>query len=119
EEEPEAHRAAGKVARQPTGDDDGPVRQFTGERLARVLVPGRGLLLPLPDGLPSAVGPPLVLDDGGFREAPGSGSAALLVGGEVGGDGFWQIERHRSSLQARSTGALCSVSLMDTCRDRS
>src|SRR5262249_6541429 len=32
--------------------------------------------------------------------------AVLPVGGEVGGDGSWQIERHRSSLRVRRTGAL-------------
>src|SRR5262249_48819286 len=83
----------------------GSVPRFAGERLARVLVPGRGLLLPLPDGGPPAVGPALVLHDGGFREAPGYGLAVLLVGGEVGGEGAWQFERHRSSLRVRKTGA--------------
>src|SRR5262249_7096752 len=72
----------------------------------RVLVPGRGLLLPLPDGSAPMVGPPLVLHDGGFHEAPGDGLGAIPVGGEIGGNGSWQIECHRSSLRVRKTGAL-------------
>src|SRR5262249_19697169 len=62
---------------------------FTGERLARVLVPGRDV---------------------------------LLVGGEIGGDGSWQIERHRSSLRVRRTGALAlcvSWTRRETDRDNS
>src|SRR5262249_21225078 len=106
EEEPQVHGTAGKTPGQPTGDDDGFGPLFAGERLTRVLVPGRGLLLPLPDGSTPTVGPPLVLYDSIFREAPGNGRAVLLVGGEVGGDGSWQIERHRSSLRVRRTGAL-------------
>src|SRR5262249_6487720 len=104
-------------AGQPTGDDDGSVPRFAGERLARVLIPGRDLLLPLPDGRPPTVGPALVLHDGSFREAPGNGLAALPVRGEVGGDGSWQIERHRSSLRVRKAGALAPC-LMDTGGDR-
>src|SRR5262249_47469409 len=61
-------------------------------------------------------------DDGSFREAPGDGLAALPVGGEVGGDGPWQIERHRSSLRVRRTGALApcaSWTRAETDRDSS
>src|SRR5262249_59781993 len=108
EEEAEVRGAAGEGAGQPARDDDGSVPLFAGERLARVLVFGRDLLLPLPDGSPPAVGPPLVLHDGSFREAPGNGLAALPVGGEVGGDGAWQFECHRSSLQVRKAGALAA-----------
>src|SRR5207237_803711 len=47
-----------------------------------------------------------VLYNGGVREAPGNGLGTFLVGGEVGGDGFWQIESHGSSLQVGHTGAV-------------
>src|SRR5262249_49555245 len=106
EAERDVHGAAGEGAGQPAGDDNGSVPRFAGERLARVLIPVRDLLLPLPDSGPPTVGPALVLHDGIFREAPGDGLAVLPVCGEVGGDGSWQFERHRSSLRVRRTGAL-------------
>ena len=43
---------------------------------------------------PAVVGVPFVLHDGVLREALSNGLAVALVGGEVGGDGFWQIESH-------------------------
>src|SRR5262249_43522503 len=122
EEKSQVHGVAGEAAGQPAGDDDRSVPLFAGERLARVLVLRRDLLLPLPDGSPPTVGPALVLHDGSFREASGNGLAVLLVGGEVGGDGSWQIERHRSSLQVRKTGSLApcvSWTRRETDRDNS
>ena len=40
------------------------------------------------------VGVPLVLHDGIFGEALRNGLAVAFVCGEIGGDGFWQIESH-------------------------
>jgi peptidoglycan/LPS O-acetylase OafA/YrhL len=92
EEESEIHGAAGKVAGEPAGDDDLPVLLFARERLARVLVLGRGIRFPLFDRGPALVGVPLVFHDGRFCETPGNGLAIEFVGGEKGGDGRWQIE---------------------------
>ena len=76
-------------------------------------------VLPLLDRGTAVVGVPLVLHDGIVREAPRNGLAVGLVGGEIGGDGFWQIESHGSSLQvSENSGALAPVYLMDTCGDR-
>src|SRR5436190_33478 len=106
EEEPQVDGAAGEVAGKPAGDDDHPVLLLAREWLARVLVLGGGVRLALPDRGLAEIGLPLVLYDGGFREAPGTGIGTFLVGGEVGDDGFWQIESHGSSLQVRHTGAI-------------
>src|SRR5947199_9051124 len=82
EEELQADGATGKVAGKPAGDDDHPVLLLAREWLARVLVLGGGVRLPLPDRGLGEVGLPLVLYDRGFREVPGNGSRPSLVGCE-------------------------------------
>jgi hypothetical protein len=62
---------------------------------------------------------PRAIRDGVFREALGNGRGSILVGGEVGGDGLWQIESDGSSLQVRNTGTLAPcVSWTPTGTDR-
>src|SRR5262245_45130504 len=99
------HRAARKVAGQPAGDDDLAVGLLAGERLARVLVLGRGGLLPLFDRGTAVVSVAFVLHNGIVREALSDGLAVACVGGEVRGDGFWQAELHSRLLCVRNFGA--------------
>src|SRR6266700_2463459 len=49
EKEPKIHGATRKVAGEPAGDDEPSVLLFARQGLARVLVPGRGIRLPLLD----------------------------------------------------------------------
>jgi len=91
---PKIHGAAGKVAGELAGDDDLGGLLLAGKWLGRVLVLGRGFHLPLLDGGLALIGVPFVLHDGIIREALSDSLAVALVGGEVRGDGFWQIERH-------------------------
>src|SRR5262249_52974182 len=54
----------------------------------------------------AVVSVPLVLHDGVFSEAPRNGLTVTLVGGEVGGDGPWQIESHGYLLSWDSESSL-------------
>src|SRR3989442_15097150 len=95
EKESKVNGAAGKISNQMAGDDRLPVLRFARERLACVFILGRGIRLPLFDCGPAFVGVPLVLHDGIFSEALRERLAVTFVGGEVGGDLFWQVERFR------------------------
>src|SRR5882757_10862536 len=83
EDEPKVHRAAGKIAGEPAGDDDLSVLLFAREGFARVLVLGRSLRLPLPDRGPAAVGVPFILHDAFYGEALAKGLSVALIGGEI------------------------------------
>src|SRR2546425_5378584 len=75
------------------GNDRLPVLLFARNRLACVFILCRGIRLPLFDCGPAFVGVPLVLHDGIFSETLRERLAVTFVCGEVGGDGFRQVER--------------------------
>src|SRR5687767_13592829 len=70
EEEPKIDRAARKVPGKPARDDAFAVFLLTRYWLARVLIFGRGFLLPPLDRGTTIVRVPLILHDSVIREAP-------------------------------------------------
>ena len=106
-EEPKVNGAAGKISNQMAGDDCTSVLLCARQWLAGVLILCRDVRLPLLDCGPALMGVALVLHDGIFSEALRNGIAITFVGGEVGGDGVWQVERSSCLFHFSVLSRLC------------
>src|SRR5258708_33673003 len=73
--------------------------------LARVVVFGRCVGLPLPDGSAAGIGMAFVPDDSPFGEALGNGVTIAFVRSEIGGDRRRQIKRHQGFLSLHEAAA--------------